>query len=72
MSARSRRSYFVLCALGMATLAVFILIWWGITPLTAILAVVLLGCPVAGLYAWRASRRAEREIGAVRSAGEEP
>lgn len=65
---RSRSPYpMALCALGMVALAVFALIWWGVTPLTAIVAVALLACPVAGFYAWRASRRAEREIDAVRS-----
>jgi Flp pilus assembly protein TadB len=64
---RSRRSYpMALCALGMAAIAVFVLVWWGVTPLTAIVAVALLACPVAGLYAWCASRRAEREIDATR------
>lgn len=54
------------CALGMAALAVFALVWWGLTPLSAIAAVALLACPIAGFFAWRASRQAEREIEATR------
>lgn len=66
-ASRSRRVYtMALCALGMAVIAVFVLVWWGITPLTAVVAVVLLACPVSVFYAWRASRRAEREIDAAR------
>lgn len=66
-TSRSRSSYpMAFCALGMAALAVFALVWWGLTPLTAVVAVALFACPIAGFFAWRASRRAEREIEATR------
>ena len=45
---------------------VFMLLSWHITPLTVLLILVVLACPVAVLLAWRAMRDSERAIGAVR------
>ncbi len=61
----SNRHRIGLCALAMALLAVLVLLWWGVTPLTAVLIAIFVSCLVAALYAWWLSRRALRSLDAV-------
>ncbi len=53
------------CALAMALLAAPILLWWGVTPLTAVFIAIFVSCLGAALYAWWLSRRALRPLDAV-------
>ncbi len=55
-----------LCALAMALLAALVLLWWGVTPLTAVLIAIFVSCLVAALYAWWLSRRVLRPLDAVK------
>jgi membrane protein implicated in regulation of membrane protease activity len=58
----SNRHRIGLCALAMALLAVLVLLWWGLTPLTAVLIAIFVSCLVAALYAWWLSRRVLRSL----------
>ena len=60
------RRRIALCALAMALLAAPILLWWGLTPLTAVLTAIFVSCLVAALYAWWLSRRVLRPLDAVK------
>lgn len=51
-----------LCALAMALVAAPILLWWGVTPLTAVLIAIFVSCLGAALYAWWLSRRVLRPL----------
>lgn len=55
-----------LCALAMALLAAPILLWWGVTPLTAVLIAIFVSCLVAALYAWWLSWRVLRPLDTVK------
>ncbi len=46
------------CLLAMTAVAAVILLWLGLSPLTAILAAIAVACPLAALYAWWLARRA--------------
>ena len=61
----SNRHRIGLCALAMALMAVPILLWWGVTPLTAVLIAIFVSCLGAALYAWWLSRRVLRPLDAV-------
>ncbi len=50
------------CALAMTLLAAPILLWWGVTPLTAVFIAIFVSCLGAALYAWWLSRRALRPL----------
>jgi hypothetical protein len=54
-----------LCALVMALLAAPILLWWGVTPLTAALITIFVSCLAAALYAWWLATRVLRPLDAV-------
>lgn len=51
-----------LCLLAMTALAAAILLWWGLSPFTAILAAIAIACPLAALYAWWLARRALKPL----------
>ena len=61
----SNRRRIGLCALAMALLAAPILLWWGVTPLTAVLIAIFVSCLGAALYAWWLSWRVLRPLDAV-------
>ena len=50
-------------ALAMVLLAAPILLWWGVTPLTAVFIAIFVSCLGAALYAWWLSRRVLRPLG---------
>jgi ubiquinone/menaquinone biosynthesis C-methylase UbiE len=52
-----------LCLPAMTALAAAILLWLGLSPLTAVLAAIAIACPLAMAYAWRLGRRALRPLG---------
>lgn len=54
--------HFVLCLAAATAVAAAGFLWLGFTPLTALLAAVALGCPLAALYAWWMARRAGRTV----------
>ena len=58
----SNRHRIGLCALAMALMAVPILLWWGVTPLTAVFIAIFVSCLGAALYAWWLSRRVLRSL----------
>ncbi len=58
----SNRYRIGLCALAMAPVAATILLWWGITPLTAVFIAIFVSCLGAALYAWWLSRRVLRPL----------
>lgn len=60
---------FALCLVAITTVASAAFLWIGLTPVTAVLAAVALGCPLAALYAWWLARRALRTLDAERHAG---
>jgi len=53
------------CALAMALVVAPILLWWGVTPLTAVLIAIFVSCLGAALYAWLLARRVLRPLDAV-------
>ena len=61
----SHRRRIGLCALAMALLAAPILLWWGVTPLTAVLIAIFVSCLAAALYAWWLARCVLRPLDAV-------
>ncbi len=54
-----------LCALAMALVAAPILLWWGVTLLTAVLITIFVSCLGAALYAWWLATRVLRPLDAV-------
>jgi ABC-type bacteriocin/lantibiotic exporter with double-glycine peptidase domain len=58
----SNRHRIGLCALVMALLAVLVMLWWGLTPLTAVFIAIFVSCLGAALYAWWLSRRVLRPL----------
>jgi hypothetical protein len=61
----SNRRRIGLCALAMLLLAAPILLWCGVTPLTAVFIAIFVSCLGAALYAWWLARRALRPLDAV-------
>jgi membrane protein YqaA with SNARE-associated domain len=53
---------FALCLIATTAVATAGFLWLGLTPVTAALAAVALGCPLAALYAWWLGRRALRAV----------
>ena len=53
---------FALCLVATTAIATVALLWLGLTPVTATLAAVALGCPLAALYAWWVTRRAIKTV----------
>ncbi|SCK20377.1 hypothetical protein VAR608DRAFT_1511 [Variovorax sp. HW608] len=52
-----------ICSALATLLAIAIVYWFGVSPLTILLAVVLLSCPIAAVWVtWRLSRQCERDI----------
>uniref|UniRef100_UPI003F49401A hypothetical protein n=1 Tax=Cupriavidus yeoncheonensis TaxID=1462994 RepID=UPI003F49401A len=52
-----------ICAALATLLAVAVVYWFGISPLTILLAILLLSCPIVVAWVtWRLSRRCERDI----------
>jgi len=58
----SRGTLVALCAVITTLVLTLVFRWWGVSLLTAALAVVLLSCPIAMAYAWWAERRMERDV----------
>jgi len=54
--------HFLLCLAAVAAVATVAFLWLGLTPVTAVLAAVALGCPLAALYAWWLARRAGKIV----------
>jgi Flp pilus assembly protein TadB len=54
--------HFALCLAAVAVVATAGFLWLGLTPLTAVLAAVALGCPLAALYAWWLASRAGKIV----------
>ncbi len=53
---------FILCLAAITAVATMAFLWLGLTPVTAVLAAVALGCPLAALYAWWLARRAVKAV----------
>jgi ABC-type uncharacterized transport system permease subunit len=73
----SRTAKNLACIALMTAVGALALRWWGWSLWTALLVAVLLSCPVAMLYAWYVSRRAEAATRAAaaslrRAAGRRP
>lgn len=52
-----------ICATLATALAVAVLYWFGVSPLTILLAILLLSCPIVVAWVtWRLSRQCERDI----------
>jgi SAM-dependent methyltransferase len=63
MSTKRRFDFdFALCLAATTALATAAFLWLGFTPVTAVLAAVALGCPLAALYAWWLARRVLRPL----------
>ena len=58
----SRGTLVALCAVITALVLTLVFRWWGLSLLTAVLAVVLLSCPITMAYAWWVERRMERDV----------
>ncbi len=54
--------HFALCLVAVATVVTAAFLWLGLTPLTAVLAAVVLSCPLAALYAWWLARRTAKTV----------
>ncbi len=61
----SNRHRIGLCAVAMALVATPILLWWGVTPLTAVLIAIFVSCLAAALYAWWLATRVLRPLDAA-------
>lgn len=63
MSPKRRFGFnFALCLVATTAVATAAFLWLGLTPVTAVLAAVALGCPLAVLYAWWLARRAVKTV----------
>ncbi len=63
MSTKRRFGFnFALCLAAITAVTTAAFLWLGLTPVTAVLAAVALGCPLAALYAWWLGRRALRAV----------
>lgn len=51
-----------LCLLAMTAVAAAILLWLGLSPLTALLVAIVVACPLTALYAWWLGRRALKPL----------
>ena len=58
----SRSTLVALCAVITALVLTLVFRWWGLSLLAAVLAVVLLSCPITMAYAWWVERRMERDV----------
>ncbi|MBP0630711.1 MULTISPECIES: hypothetical protein [unclassified Cupriavidus] len=58
-----RRTVAWICAALATLLAVAVVYWFGISPLTILLAILLLSCPIVVMWmSWQLSRQCERDI----------
>jgi len=63
MSPKRRFGFnFALCLVATTAVATVAFLWLGLTLVTATLAAVALGCPLAALYAWWVTRRAVKTV----------